>query len=148
MNTYIYIYIYIYAHTYYKAHTYISLGANPSNPRLQPGGGTPRVSFFASLRFREFTHHIQHSVNRPPEKFTDITFHSATRTHIASRETTVHDLILHTGVCETNTPSAQALAIQSCSRSCAPASDLVFSRLNIPGVFCTGGMILFTDTGI
>ena len=46
----------------------------------------------------------------------------------------------HTGVCEINTPFAQALALQSNSRNCSPAPDLVFSKLIISRVFFFGGV--------
>ena len=48
---------------------------------------------------------------------------------------------------EKNTPFVQALAVQSCSRNCSPAPDLVFFKLSFPRVLFSGGVFLFTDTG-
>ena len=46
-----------------------------------------------------------------------------------------------TGVCEINTPFTRALAMQSCSRNCSPAPDLVFFKFIIPRV--SSGGVLF-----
>ena len=48
----------------------------------------------------------------------------------------------------TNTHFMLSLALQSSSKNCHPASDLMFLRLNLPWVFLSGGVFFFTDTGV
>ena len=45
-----------------------------------------------------------------------------------------------TGVCEQSTPFVQALALQSSSRNCNPAFDLVFWQLFFPPLFLSRGV--------
>ena len=52
----------------------------------------------------------------------------------------------YTGVCETNTPFASAFALQSCSRNCSPALDLVFQKLIFPRVLSGG--VFFSQTPV
>ena len=67
----------------------------------------------------------------------------------------------HNGVCDKNTPREKttlwkmsyrfpfmrAMAIQSCSRNCSPAPDLVFLKLIFSYVFFSGGMF-FSQTPV
>ena len=46
---------------------------------------------------------------------------------------------------KTTTPFTVAFAIQSCSRNCSPAPDLVLWKLVFPSVFFSGG-VLFSQT--
>ena len=55
--------------------------------------------------------------------------------------------IIHTGVCETNTPFVRALALQSGSGNRNPAQDLVFSKLIFQPVFLSGGAV-FSQTPV
>ena len=48
---------------------------------------------------------------------------------------------------EKNTPFAQALALQSGSRNCSPAHDLVFFKLDIQSVVFSGG-VFFSQTPV
>ena len=53
----------------------------------------------------------------------------------------------HAGVREINIPFAQALDLQSISRTCSPAPALVLWKLVVQGVSFSGAVFLFTDTG-
>ena len=52
-----------------------------------------------------------------------------------------------TGVCETNIPFARALALQSSSRNCSPAPDLVLWKLIFQCLLFSGG-IIFSQTPV
>ena len=72
------------------------------------------------------------------------TVRSCDRRHSCGPETQNRD----TRVCETNNAFRRALALQSFSRNCCPAPDLVLRKPIFPWVFFSGGVLLFTDTGM
>ena len=51
------------------------------------------------------------------------------------------------GVCEKNIPFVSAFALQSCSRNCSPAPDLVLWKLVFPRVLLSGG-VFFSQTPV
>ena len=45
-----------------------------------------------------------------------------------------------------NNPPVRASAVQSSSRNCSPAPDLVFFNIIFPRILFSGGVLFFTDT--
>ena len=57
-------------------------------------------------------------------------------------------IMLSTGVCEQNNYLIRVLDMQSIWRNCSPVPDLALWRLIFPRVVFSGGVFLFTDTGM
>ena len=62
------------------------------------------------------------------------------QTSLRPEELAWRGVVTATGVCEQTTPFARAFALQSSSRDCSPAPDLVLSELIVQPVFLSGGV--------